>query len=178
LIKKIHFGAISSKESNIFAMIQVNNIRNMKKFIASLFMGFLGLILFSSCSEDNEETLSVKTALIGAWNTSMESSNWKSINLEPNGTMKCGYMSPKELEEKGYLFNEEEGVYKLIEGMYLLTYSPQSNAYWAFDEASQTISMYTESGYYAFTYKVVMNNDLKSWVGIDSTGKTYTFVKK
>jgi hypothetical protein len=92
--------------------------------------------------------------------------------------MKYGYMSNKELEDQGYVYEEEEGVYHLISGIYHIVYNPQSNAYWAFDETSQSISMYTEDGYYAFTYKVVMNNDLKSWVGIDSNGKTYTFVKK
>ena len=150
----------------------------MKKIISVLFLGVLVACSLNSCSNDNEEATSLKFALVGAWKTSMESSNWKSINIEPNGTMKYGYMSKEELEQEGYVYDEEEGVYDLIEGMYHIVYNPQSNAYWAFDETSQSISMYTESGYYAFTYKVVMNNDLKSWVGIDSTGKTYTFVKK
>ena len=150
----------------------------MKKIISVLFLGVLVACSLNSCSNDNEEATSLKFALVGAWKTSMESSNWKSINIEPNGTMKYGYMSKEELEQEGYVYDEEEGVYDLIEGMYHIVYNPQSNAYWAFDETSQSISMYTDSGYYAFTYKVVMNNDLKSWVGIDSTGKTYTFVKK
>ena len=78
----------------------------MKKFITTLFVGFLGLVLLNSCSEDNEEPMSVKTAHIGAWNTSMESSNWKSINIESNGTMKYGYLSAEELEEKGYVWEK------------------------------------------------------------------------
>lgn len=151
----------------------------MKKFITTLFVGFLGLVLLNSCSEDNEEPMSVKTAHIGAWNTSMESSNWKSINIESNGTMKYGYLSAEELEEKGYVYDAEEGIYKQIDGMYLVTYNPKSNAYWAFDEASQTISMYTEDGYYAFTYKVVMNEGFNSWAGVDLVnGRTYSFVRK
>ena len=151
----------------------------MKKFITTLFVGFLGLVLLNSCSEDNEEPMSVKTALIGAWNTSMESFNWKSINIESNGTMKYGYLSAEELEEKGYVYDTAEGIYKQIDGMYLVTYNPKSNAYWAFDEASQTISMYTEDGYYAFTYKVVMNDGFNSWAGVDLVnGRTYSFVKK
>lgn len=149
----------------------------------------LSLILVScdpeSGNEDDGSTsgatpeLSVKTALIGAWNTSMESSNWQSINIEPNGTMKYGYMSAEELEEKGYVFDEEEGVYEKVDGMYRVTYNPLSNAYWAFDEVSHTISMYTENGYYAFTYKVIMNDDYNSWAGVNLiSGKTYSFVKK
>ena len=154
------------------------NILNMKKIIATILVGVLVVMFLDSCSKDNEEPMSVRFALIGSWNTSMESSNWKSINIEPNGTMKYGYMSDKELKNKGYVYNEEEGVYNLIDGMYHVIYNPKSNAYWVFDENSQSISMYTESGYYTFTYKVVMNKDLNSWIGIDSNGKTYTFVKK
>jgi hypothetical protein len=151
---------------------------SMKKIISVLFIGVLVVLFLHSCSKDGEESMSLKVCLVGAWKTSMESSNWKSINIEPNGTMKYGYMSNKELEDQGYVYEEEEGVYHLISGIYHIVYNPQSNAYWAFDETSQSISMYTEDGYYAFTYKVVMNKDFKSWVGIDSNGKTYTFVKK
>ena len=119
----------------------------MKKFITTLFVGFFGLVLLNSCSEYNEEPMSVKTALIGEWNTSMRESNWKSINLKQNGTMEYGY--------------------------------DRDNAYWAFDEASQTISMYTKDGYYAFTYKVVMSDGFNSWAGVDLVnGRTYSFVRK
>lgn len=35
--------------------------------------------------------------------------------------------------------------------------------------------MYTESGYYSYSFKVTMNDDKNSWVGIDTKGITYTF---
>lgn len=154
-------------------------LNQFMKINASLFICVLFVLVQNSCSKDDDknETLSVKNALVGAWETSMESSNWKSISIESNGKMKYGYMSPKELEENGWVYDEEKGIYELVEGMYYFTYSPKSNAYWAFDETTQSISMYTDDGYYAFTYRVVMNDDMKSWVGVDTQGKSYTFVK-
>ena len=85
-------------------------LNQFMKINASLFICVLFVLVQNSCSKDDDknETLSVKNALVGAWETSMESSNWKSISIESNGKMKYGYMSPKELEENGWVYDEEK----------------------------------------------------------------------
>ena len=51
-------------------------------------------------------------------------------------------------------------------------------AKWTFNETDQTISMFTDDGYYAYTYKVSMSEDGKSWAGFDQgNNKTYSFTK-
>lgn len=58
-----------------------------------------------------------------------------------------------------------------------IEYNPEDNAHWIFDEATQTISLYTDSGYYTYTYRVTMNEDNKSWIGKDEKGRTYVFTR-
>ena len=139
-------------------------------------------IALLSCSKNNEDEVpNVKKSLIGAWKTSMSSSNWKTIFIKADGNLKYGYITKKDLEK--YTYNEDDGTYYYYyvpEGEsvgYGWSYDPSSNAYWAYDEVGQTISMFTKDGYYAFTYKVVMSEDNNSWAGIDAKGNTYSFVK-
>ena len=134
--------------------------------------------IFNSCSSDDSESSSIKSSLVGAWKTSM---GWKTIKINPNGSMKYDYLTKEQL--KKYNYNKETGMYWYRwtdnDGCgYGIEYDPSDNAHWAFDETTQTISMYRDDGYYSYTYKVTMNDDKKSWVGIDiSTNRTYTFTR-
>ena len=38
-------------------------------------------------------------------------------------------------------------------------------------------TLYDDDGYYAYSFKVTMNDDHNSWVGVDSKGNTCTFTK-
>ena len=132
-------------------------------------------MLFNSCSKDEDTSSSVKKSLVGAWKTSMSSSNWRSIYIAPNGRLKYSYETKENLKE--YTYDEKTNTYHYSSGGYGWTYDPEYNAHWAFDESTNSISMYTDDGYYAFSYKVTMNDDHNSWVGIDSDGRTYTFTR-
>ena len=103
----------------------------------------------------------IKAQLIGVWKTSMTNYDWKYIKLEANGKMLFAG-SVKELKE-------------LISN----TSANSTKAFWSYNGSDNTISMYTEGGYYAYTYKVNMAADGKSWAGYDSSNssKTYTFIK-
>lgn len=149
----------------------------MKVIKLSWLVVLLPLFILCSCSSDDSVT-SVKSSLIGVWKTSMQSSNWGTIAIHPNGKLKYDYLTKSQLEQ--YTFNSEKGTYYYQwtdkNGIiYGVEYDPNDNACWAFDEATQTISMYTESGYYSYSFKVVMNDDKNSWVGTDAKGRTYTF---
>ena len=130
----------------------------MKKGLLFVLGLVLTVLMFNGCSgssDDDSHSDNVKNSLIGIWETSM-GSNWEYINIQPNGKMR-------------YWWNYE------------MVATPSEDvgneAYWAYDESTQSISMYTKNGYYSYTYKVVMNDDKQSWVGIGSNGRTYTFVK-
>lgn len=149
----------------------------MKAIKLSWLVILLPLFILCSCSSDDSAT-SVKSSLIGVWETSMQSSNWKTIAIHPNGKLKYDYLTKSQLVQ--YTYNSEKGTYcyqwtdknGIIYGV---EYDPNDNAYWAFDENTQTISMYTESGYYSYSFKVTMNDDKNSWLGTDAKGRTYTF---
>ncbi len=143
----------------------------MKKNVLFFLLGILPVLFFNSCSKDEESNSSVKSSLIGAWKTSMSSSYWRSIYIAPNGNLKYNYVTKEDL--KKYTYDDKTNTYH----GYGWTYDPNYNAHWAFDETTNSISMYTDDGYDAFTYKVTMNDDHNSWVGIDSKGATYTFTR-
>ena len=130
----------------------------MKKGLLFVLGLVLAVLMFSGCSSSDDDSPSdtVKNSLIGIWETSMGSYNWKYINIQPNGKMR-------------YWWNYKNVV------------TPSENvdneACWTYDKYTQSISMYTKDGYYSYTYKVVMNEDKQSWVGKGSNGITYTFVK-
>lgn len=128
-----------------------------------LMLAVLMLPMLSGCGDDGDGSSNsgdIKAQLVGIWKTSMSSSNWKYIKLEPNGTLIYA-QSINNLQEKiGYA-------------------SMYNNAFWSYNASDNTISMYTDDGYYAFTYKVNMAADGKSWAGYTTSNnsKTYTFIK-
>lgn len=131
------------------------------------------MFLFNSCGDNNnEEDTSVKSALIGVWNTSLESSNWKTICILPHGRMKYHYVSQKELDEK-YIYNEKDKLYWRGYD----SYNPAPNAYWTYDAKTKVLSMYTDDGYYAYSFNITMNEDFKSFIAINTQGKKYSFIK-
>jgi hypothetical protein len=147
----------------------------MRKNILFFLLGILPVLFFNSCSKDEDSNSSVKNSLIGAWKTSMSSSNWRSIYIAPNGNLKYNYVTKEDL--KKYTYDDKTNTYHYSSDGYGWTYDPNYNAHWAFDETTNSISMYRDDGYYAFTYKVTMNDDHNSWVGVDSKGATYTFTR-
>ena len=116
----------------------------------------MGLCLsYSSCSKDDND--SVKDKLVGVWNTSMRSSNWKCIELKSNGDLSYEV----KVDNDGYI-----------------QYSDLADeAHWIYDENEKIISMFTPDGYYSFSYTVNMASDGNSWTGIDSSGKTVSFTR-
>ena len=115
--------------------------------------------LAMSCSKNDDEK-SVREQLVGVWETSMRSSNWKKIELVSDGTMHYN------------LYISSEGRYSYN--------SLDVSSHWSYNESEQTISMYSDDGYYAFTYKVNMAEDGNSWAGYEITSgntKTYTFTR-
>lgn len=147
-------------------------------------MAILPAFIFISCSEDEvfdpSSPKAVKKALIGAWTTSIKSSNWKTIEIRPNGGLKYNYYTKDKLLPSYYgcKYDEKNNTYSFYDENYnSWTYDPESNAHWVFDESTQSISMYTDDGYYTYTFKVVMADDTKSWVGITQSGETAPFIK-
>ena len=140
----------------------------MKKYkIWSLTILVLLATMIIACGGDDDNNNSssnsgnIKTQLVGIWKTSMSNTNWKFIKLETNGTLLFS-RSSKELKE--------------------IINNPSVNstkAFWSYNGSDNTISMYTDGGSYAFTYKVNMAADGKSWAGYDTSNssKTYSFVK-
>ena len=147
----------------------------MRKNVLFFLLGILPVLFFNSCSKDEDSNSSVKNSLIGAWKTSMSSSSWRSIYIAPNGNLKYSYVTKENL--KKYTYDEKTNTYYYSSDGYGWTYNPEYNAHWAFDETVNSISMYTDDGYYAYSYKVTMNDDHNSWVGVDSKGNTYTFTR-
>ncbi len=93
----------------------------------------------------------------------------------PNGKKKYAYISQKDLDER-YAFNEEDNLYYYY-GSNIVAYNPEPNANWAFDDKTRTLSMFTDDGYYAYTFTITMSEDRNSFTGIDTKGQTYTFVR-
>lgn len=118
---------------------------------------------FASCGSDDDENVRVQQQLVGIWKTSMSSSNWRCIELESNGT----------LHYSMYIKDNGE--------IYYSSWAESEKAHWTYNESDQTISMFTDDGYYAYTFKVNMADDGKSWAGIYTNSKggteTYSFVK-
>ena len=86
--------------------------------------------------------------------------------------MKYHYISQKELDEK-YTYNEKDKLYRRGYD----SYDPAPNAYWTYEEKTKVLSMYTEDGYYAFSFVITMNEDYKSFIAVNTQGKEYTFIK-
>lgn len=117
-------------------------------------------ISLSSCGSDDEPKNNVKQKLVGVWKTSMSSSNWKGIELVSDGTLHYN------------LSIDSSGNYSYSE------LDKNQSSHWIYNENDQTIFMYSDDGYYSYTYKVSMTEDGKSWTGYDqNTKKTYTFTK-
>lgn len=155
----------------------------MKKYLLLSLTIILSILTLSSCSSDNGEEKSsnnIKKTLIGVWKTSMESSNWRYVYIRPNGDIYYDNDSPEYSEKYGYKWDNNKGVFTYV-GKETDTYPPtialDINAHWAYDESTQSISMYRDDGYYAYTYKVVMSDDGNSWAGVDKNGKTFSFVR-
>ena len=124
----------------------------------------LATIIIACGGNDNDNNGSsnsgnIKAQLVGVWKTSM--SNWKYIKLEANGTLIFSG-SIKDFKEK--ISN---------------TSTNTSKAFWSYNGSENTISMYTDGASYAYTFKVNMAADGKSWAGYESgnSSKTYSFIK-
>lgn len=155
-------------------------MKKIKWYLLSILM-VVSVGIFSSCSNDDTKESSVKSSLIGAWTTSIDNSNWKTIKINSGGKMIYDYLTKANLEK--YTYNPKSGTYYYTwidkdGNSYGIVYDPRDNANWTFDEDTQTILMYTENGYYSYKYKVIMNEDKNSWVGIDeANNRTYTFTR-
>ena len=122
-----------------------------------LLLPFTWLVM--ACSND-DDSKSVRQQLVGVWKTSMSSSNWKQIELVSDGTLHYGLKINSNGE---YSYN-----------------SLDESSHWSYNESEQTISMYSDDGYYAYTYKVNMADDGNSWAGYEIKSdktKTYTFTR-
>lgn len=119
----------------------------------------MALPMMVACGGDDDGGSggSVKSKLVGIWKTSMSSSNWKVIELKSDGTLVYNMWVDKDGEIWAYS-------------------SLGRSAYWSYNEQEQTISMYSESGYYAYTYKVNMSEEGKAWAGykLNSSGSSTT----
>ena len=160
---------------------------NTKYFL--LFLCLSALTLSSCGGDDDSKSSSIKYSLVGTWETSMSSSNWRTIHISTNGGLRDNYLSKKDLESK-YTYDEEKKVYYYIDYVlygtgsggsgvheYRNEYDPSDNAHWVYNETDNTISMFTDDGYYAFTYKVTFSDDRNSWAGVDAQGKTVSFIR-
>lgn len=139
--------------------------KNKITFFRFIYIAIFAMVCFASVScggnDDDDNDVSVRQQLVGVWKTSMISSNWRLIQLESNGALHYS-MSTNSNGEISY--DPLEGSNRI--------------ARWTFNEKDQTISMYTDDGYYAYTFKVSMGADGKSWAGYDmSNYKTYSFTK-
>lgn len=150
------------KNLNVTKIMKKNKIT----FFRFIYIAIFAMVCFASVScggnDDNDaEDVSVRQQLVGVWKTFLLSSNWKVIELDSNGYVHYGMHTNSD----GEIF------YSSFE-------STQRVARWTFNEKDQTISMYTDDGYYAYTLRVSMGGDGKSWAGYDiSECKTYSFVK-
>ena len=134
------------------------------KILSMMLFAVMMLSMMVSCGGDDDNSdisdmsnMSVKNQLVGVWETSLSSLNWKHILINSDGTL---YYSVSVDKKKGIAY-----------------YSAGNRAHWAFNEQTQTISMYTDDGYYRSTYSVNMAADGNSWAGITSKGGTDTFVR-
>ena len=128
----------------------------MKKIFRLVGLMLIAVMSFglTACGGDDEP--SVKDQLVGVWRTTMESSNWKVIELRSDGSLV-------------YSIRIENGTVKYSDGY-------QSKTYWIYNENDKTIRMYQDDNYYNFIYVVSMNKDGKSWNGTNPTsGKIYSF---
>lgn len=149
--------------------------KNYCSWMTIIMMAFV-CISITSCGSDDDD-VSVKVQLIGLWKTSMGSSNWKYIKLDSDGVMYYGSNAEnidREVSvEMSPVVNGNTPETKVTVGEKKSPY-----AHWSYNEKEQTISMYRDDGYYAFTYKVTMAVDGNSWAGYDSaSGKTYAFTR-
>lgn len=155
----------------------------MKKYLLLSLTIILSILTLSSCGNDNEEeksSNSIKKTLVGVWKTSMESSNWRYVYIRPNGVLYYDNNSPEFYEKYDFKWDNTKGEFIYVGNepdKFLPTATPDGKANWAYDESTQSISMYRDDGYYAYTYKVVMSDDSNSWAGVDKNGKTFSFVR-
>ena len=137
---------------------------NNNKILSLILFAVMMLSMMVSCGGDDDNSdisdmsnMSVKNQLVGVWETSMSSLNWKYILINSDGTL---YYSVSVDKKKGIAY-----------------YSAGARAHWAFNEQTQTISMYTDDGYYRSTYSVNMAADGNRWMGISPKGNQDTFVR-
>ena len=130
----------------------------MKKYIILLF-AVMAQTFMISCNNDDEPEASIKQKLVGIWKTSMSSSNWRVIELKSDGSIHYALW----LNDNGEIWCYG---------------SKRVDAHWSYNENDQTISMYSDDGYYTYTYKVNMSDDGKSWAGYTiSKGSTVSFTR-
>ena len=143
-----------------------------KEMLFLVSIAIFTMVCFGSVSCSSNDDASVKHQLVGIWKSTVRTSNWRVIELESNGTVHYGMT----IDDDGYIY------YSITESMEPDPDSPfkpsSVTGHWIYNETDQTISMYTDDGYYSFTYKVSMSEDGKSWVGYDQgKDKTYSFTK-
>jgi len=143
------------------------------RFLSMMMLVALLLPLMTACGGDDE--LSTRQQLVGLWKTSMSSSNWKYIKLLNNGGMYYGSSAEYiDYEVTSWISSGPNGT---TSGS-TVGDKKAPNAHWSYNESAQTISMYTDDGYYSFTYRVSMANDAKSWAGYnEKSGTTYSFIR-
>ena len=144
--------------------------------LVAITLVFILSVGFVSCGSDNDD-VTVNTQLIGLWKTSMGSSNWKYILLQNDGNMYYGG-NAENIDREVTVSMEPVVNGNTPNSSVIVGDKKAPNAHWSYNDSEQTISMYTDNGYYAFTYKVNMSVDGKSWAGYDSaSGRTYSFIK-
>lgn len=129
--------------------------RNYFKSLFTIIVMVVFCFGFASCS--NDEEASVRQKLVGIWKSSVRTSTWRVIEIKSDGSLRYNMW----VNDKGEIWG-----YSKV----------GTDARWSYNEQDQTISMYSDDGYYGFTYKVNMAEDGKSWAGYttDDKGKTTT----
>ncbi len=124
--------------------------KNYLQFVTIVLVAMLS-VGFASCGDDDNDSqeAKVKKQLVGVWYTSIRYSNWRYIELEPNGTLHFN-MWLNDNKDKIFYSSQEY----------------QNNAHWVYNETDQTISMYADYGdENAYSFKVNMSADGNSWAG-------------
>ena len=111
-----------------------------------------------ACGGSDDEESSVRSQLIGFWQTNMASSVWNYIELKADGT---------------FLFDLH-----IKDNETLQHYYPKTHiGIWSYNEQEKTISIVPQDSYHeAYTYNVSMINE-NAWTGyrIDSKGSAHTY---
>ena len=125
----------------------------------------MALPMMVACGDDDGGSGgSIKSKLVGIWKTSINSSNWKCIEIKSDGTIRRD------------IFIQDDGTIHACSN-----YNSKIKTLWTYDEKEQVISMFTDDGYYTYTYKVNMADDGNSWAGYTTSSsgstKTVSFVR-